>query len=240
MNSLANARLKPKKSAKGKPAALPIASTSRFPAESNLDMPNPFPMPQSPPFCTPAPFDDTIYDGPPVSKHKKQTKKLDVISGTLGVSDATRKLKVTKKRLNLQNPEGKMSDLRTKQKAKQTAEREKLKRAKIRGYKVRGLLPREDRKIGKALDWDTANGIRGLWLGYMSELLGLQLEGVKAELQQTATDTEEFVETVERYHAQQQGYSANQIAGWHTKLVKADYHGALIRGTSDSQQVEAC
>jgi len=168
-----------------------------------------------------------------------------VLRQTLGIPEPIISSKISKKHLSLKNPEGKTSSLRLAKKQKQKEEKEKLRRAKIRGFKVRGLIPKEERKAGQSVNWVTALGLRALWLGYMAEVLGLELEGSKS-LQESARDglvemdvdgndlegEEGVVEVVNRYHAQQQGFTPSQVQGWQSKLVKADYHGALIKGAS--------
>lgn len=73
----------------------------------------------------------------------------------------------------------------------------------------------------------------------MAELLALRLEGattpeglVESTKDEPMERQEDYVPTgqEDRYHHTHQGFSTQQVASWHAKLVKADYHGAVITG----------
>lgn len=167
------------------------------------------------------------------------------------VSKSTQASKLQDKHLPLQNP-AKASNLRANAKLKQKAEQQKRLKAKTKANKLRGLLPKQQRKAGTAMQWEVALGLHRLWLGYMSELLGFDIEGAEPatlstqaatntnnqmdlDAPETAIRREEIqVETVQTsHHPTQQGFSSNVVAGWHAKLVKADYHGAMLTGEGD-------
>lgn len=230
MNALSASRLKPRKPNKQSKAEQRAQKAQKQPAPVYA---SPRFSPASPAFSPQFSPASDVFPTQPVAS---TSRRPDTLQGTLGISAATLAAKVSKKHLALKNPEGKVSSLRAQKKAKQKAEKEKLLKAKIRGHKIRGLVPKPERRVGRALDWQTAQGLRCLWLGYMSEVLGLQLDGgseVEGSSQAEgwgSTAVQE--ERVDRYHALQQGFTQSQVQGWHNKLAKADYHGALIKGLS--------
>ena len=222
MNALSNSKLKPRKLNKRSKTQQAALAAERQPSPASF----PGYSPSSPVYSPGSSMDRPYF--PPVASTSRVP---DALKGVLGISAATLAAKVSKKHLALKNPEGKISSLRAQRKAKQKAEKEKILKAKVRGYRVRGLVPKPERRVGKALDYATAEGLRCLWLGYISEVLGLALEGGSQDVSEIEGQVDAVEERVDRYHALQQGFTQAQVQSWHTKLVKADYHGALIKGT---------
>jgi hypothetical protein len=72
--------------------------------------------------------------------------------------------------------------------------------------------------------WDAFVPLHRLWLGYMSELLGL-----------TTVDTLEQERTAHAMKA-----AMPSAAGMHTKLVKADFHGSIMTRQSFFSPVSEC
>lgn len=171
-----------------------------------------------------------------------------------GVADS----KLRDKFLALQNPQGKTSDLRAKKQGRSEAEKSKKKQAKIRGNKSRGLLPKKARRTGTVMSWETALGVHKLWLGYMAELLNLDIDTtvtvpdysdtrIETQLQPEAStsrapmqvDEEESSPEVDHPYlctglssALDSGFSQGIISGWQQKLSKADYHGCMLSSQS--------
>jgi hypothetical protein len=85
-----------------------------------------------------------------------------------------------------------------------------------------------------------------LWLGYISELLGLPLRDatnanqVVGNTSTTATPSEtQSIPHTETQHvrtvqALEDGISLTKMQGWQAKLVKADFHGCKIEGREDT------
>ena len=69
--------------------------------------------------------------------------------------------------------------------------------------------------------WDAFVPLHRLWLGYISELLGL-----------TAVDTLEQGQGQEGRTAHAMKAAMPSAAGMHAKLVKADFHGSIMTGRS--------
>jgi ribonuclease P protein subunit POP4 len=129
--------------------------------------------------------------------------------------------KLQGKQVTLQNP-AKPSEHKKARKVKRQAEQRKLHHAMVRGNKSRGILPPIERKATRAMGWDVAKGLHALWLGYMQELLGIDLEGSFADppiagpsSQRTEDDT----------------FSQSAGSTLQTKLAKADFHGAYLIGS---------
>jgi len=176
-----------------------------------------------------------------------ETTTLATAYKLLGVSPAAQQSKVSKKHVALKNPEGKLSSFSAAQKALKEKETAKRKRAKLRGENTRGIMPKKQRTARNHLSWDSVQGLHALWLGYMSELLGLELQGAESAAQtanhmpkvpaipsrKESGDTEgdqiEIIESINRHSAIAQGFTTSQILNWHTKLVKASYLGCSIR-----------
>lgn len=136
---------------------------------------------------------------------------------------STQTSKLNSKHVALTNPK-RDSSLRAAKKASVNAEKQKRKTAKIKGFKTRGLLPKQHRTSGASLKWTTALGLHKLWIGYVSELLDLQLVSVNEE--------QDLESGVKMDPAIQAGYGPGVVMGWQGKLTKADYHGAIISGVS--------
>lgn len=174
----------------------------------------------------------------------------------INIPASVRAAKVTDKHVPLQNPPGKTSELRANKQKRKQEEKRKKKQAHIRGNKARGLLPRAARKNGSAVAWVTALGLHKLWLGYMAELLGVDVEGSvpmdetvvptqpeaststlsnqqdsAMEVDQDPAEQQQQTQHVQVGSALDQGYSATIISSWHAKLSKADYHGCLLTST---------
>lgn len=98
------------------------------------------------------------------------------------------------------------------------------------------------------MSWSTALGLHRLWLGYMSELLGLDLDmgdvggtlptqpvastsqSKQGEASASTSASRHQGHEVQLSSAHEEGYTQGVITTWHTKLSKADYHGCLISG----------
>jgi ribonuclease P protein subunit POP4 len=74
--------------------------------------------------------------------------------------------------------------------------------------------------------WDAFVPLHRLWLGYMSELLGL-----------TTVDEPGQERTV---HAMKATMPLAAAAGMHAKLVKADFHGSIMTSMSFFARVSEC
>lgn len=95
---------------------------------------------------------------------------------TLNIPPGVQASKLADKHVALQNPRGKTSELRASKQKRSETEKQKKNQAKIRGNQSRGLLPRRARRNGLAMNWETALGLHRLWLGYMAELLALDID----------------------------------------------------------------
>jgi len=157
--------------------------------------------------------------------------------------------KLANKAVPLENPD-KESDWRKERKAKAKSEREKRKIANKRRrsgriVKVPGQAGPSAKDLGKPLvkghvSYDLMEPLHRLWLGYISELLGLPLRDatnanqVVGNTSTTATPSEtQSIPHTETQHvrtvqALEDGISLTKMQGWQAKLVKADFHGCKI------------
>ena len=108
------------------------------------------------------------------------------------------------------------------------------KMSKIRGNRVRGLLPKQERRPGdgQRLTWDTVRPLHQLWLGYMAELMGIAIEGARSPASVASGETVASSAPIigEREAATDHGFTSSQLASWQQKLTKADFHGCRLRG----------
>ena len=85
-----------------------------------------------------------------------------------------------------------------------------------------------------------------LWLGYISELLGVPLRGATSAVtlaqealqpsgQGTSAECSQHSPTEEPgiISALENGTSLTQMQAWQSKLVKADFHGCKVEGEQD-------
>lgn len=115
----------------------------------------------------------------------------------------------------------------------------------------RDPAPSPATRMGRSCSYELMEPLHRLWLGYISELLGLTFRDAMSPSQAAAaigdqtsdspkdqaasTEADAGSSTVavtfETKSVLQDNVPLNQMQGWQAKLVKADFHGAKVEGT---------
>ncbi|KDE05639.1 hypothetical protein MVLG_04010 [Microbotryum lychnidis-dioicae p1A1 Lamole] len=166
---------------------------------------------------------------------------------SLNIPDDVAQERIANKYLQLEPPEGKESDRRKAELATRKAEKDKRTLAKIRQSGC-GLVGKARRKrLGRTVDekirYDSVLPLHHLWLGYMSELLGIRLEAPPIDSSTTedtigtttTTATQKLDKTTlypmfpPRQHDGPPMSELNvNVVALHSKLVKAEFVGSIV------------
>ncbi|SCV70424.1 BQ2448_1818 [Microbotryum intermedium] len=187
---------------------------------------------------------------PPATRHKidpHSTIPSKPYLESLNIPDDVARERIANKYLQLEPSEGKESDRRKAELATRRAEKDKRTIAKIRrgGCGLVGKARR--RKLGKAVDerirYDSVVPLHHLWLGYMSELLGIRLDAppinaltVQETEVTTTTKTSQTLQKTTLYPMfpprQNDGPPTSElninVVALHSKLVKAEFVGSIL------------
>ena len=127
------------------------------------------------------------------------------------------------------------SEARKKRRQKKVLEKAKLEQARARGLKTRGILSRKTRESESSetgLTWQNMLPLHYLWLGYMSELFGIPLQGA-----QTATEAASGADSCHQELSPKPNPVVQALVNdsvrrstWQTSLTKADFHGCILSG----------